>query len=117
MRDTIYSKPTLLINGTPFHLASQGLVSNGELAKLRREMEKSNESKDRVDISLKEYEKLKQENQRLNDHLRHAHLILEKLQIPINMIPNIIPSSVHWHESESVEFMTRRIQIIFNVER
>ena len=117
MRDTIYLKPTLLINGTPFHLASQGLVSNGELAKLRREMEKSNETKDRVDISLKEYEELKKENQRLDDELRHAHMILEKLHIPMSMIPNIIPSSVNWYESDSVEFMTRNVQIVFKVER
>lgn len=117
MSDTIYLKPTLLINGTPFHLASQGLISQGELAKLRREMEKVNETKDRVDISLKEYEELKRENERLTDKLRHAYMILEKLNIPMSMIPNIIPSSVNWYETDSIEFMTRSIRIEFKVER
>lgn len=98
--------------------------SSCELRRIRRAMENGindlrtlSETRDRVDISLKEYEELKRENQHLNDELRHAHMILEKLHIPIRMIPNIIPSSVSWYESESAEFMTRRIQINFNIER
>ena len=97
--------------------------SSCELRRIRQTMERSihelktlQVERDRVDISLKEYEELKRENQHLNDELRHAHMILEKLHIPIRMIPNIIPSSVSWYESESAEFMTRRIQINFNIE-
>ena len=120
MSDIIYSKPTLLINGTPFHLASQGLISQGELAKLRREMEKANETKNRVDISLKEYEELKRVNKDLLDRLNHAEGILGMIGIPADMIQNINRDSVKWYSAEDINFAlcTRkfRYRIEFDVE-
>lgn len=120
MGDTIYLKPTLLINGTPFHLASQGLVAQGELAKLRREMEKSNETKDRVDISLKEYEKLKRVNKDLLDRLNQAERILGMLDIPADMIQHIDPDSVKTYFAEDFDpnifVRKRRFRVEFNVE-
>ena len=121
MSNDIFIVPTMLINGTPFHLASNGLIANGELAKLRREIEKSNESKDRVDISLKEYEDLKRVNKDLQIRLNQAERILGMLDIPADMIQHIDPDSVKMYSAEAFDptnifVRKRRCRIEFNVE-
>lgn len=102
MSNDYFMKPSLLINGTPFELASLGMI-----AKLHRELERSSEkfdtmieSKDRVDISLKEYEELKRVNKDLLDRLRHAEAILNNIGINADVIPLIIPETVKWYKSE-----------------
>lgn len=57
-------------------------------------------TKDRVDISLKEYEELKRINKDLLDRLRHAEAILGNIGINADVIPLIVPETVRWYKSE-----------------
>ena len=114
--------PAFLINGTPFEMAHAG-----ELARLRREMERNSEkfdklieSRDRVDISLKEYEELKRINKDLLDRLRHAERVFNIIGIPADMIPLIDPDSVKVYSAESFDpgpfIRKQRYRIEFDME-
>lgn len=80
----------------------------------------SSATKDRVDISLKEYEELKRINKDLLDRLRHAEHILGKLEIAADVIPHIIPESIKWYSTESYDcgpmIRKRRFRIEFDME-
>lgn len=102
-------------------------IHSGELVRLRREMERNSEkldkfmeSRDRVDISLKEYEELKRVNKDLLDRLRHAEAILNNIGINADVIPHIIPESVKWYSAESYDcgpmIRKRRFRIEFDME-
>lgn len=77
-------------------------------------------TKDRVDISLKEYEELKRINKDLLERLRHAEGILGALGIAADMIPNMVPDSVKWYVAEDInmDFHIRknRVRIEFDME-
>lgn len=51
-------------------------------------------SKDRVDIPLEEYERLKNENKRLAERERTLMSVIEQLKIPADVLPYILPDSV-----------------------
>ena len=101
MPHSIFLKPTLIIHGESFDT-----VHLGELSRLRKEMEKNrqemSESKDRVDISLKEYEELKRVNKDLLNRLNHAEAILGALNIPADFVQRMVPESVKWWSSDYV---------------
>lgn len=115
------NQPIILIHGYPGDAAHAG-----ELARLRREMERNSEkfdklieSKDRVDISLKEYEELKRVNKDLLNRLRHAETILNNIGINADVIPLIVPESARVYKSEyypsPFEFK-RKVMIEFLME-
>ena len=90
---------------------------NDNINNLRNEI---TASKDRVDISLKEYEELKRINKDLLVRLRHAESILGALGIAADMIPNMVPDSVKWYVAEDInmDFHIRknRVRIEFDME-
>ena len=99
-----------------------------ELRRIRRTMENGinelktlSESRDRVDISLKEYEDLKRVNKDLQIRLNQAERILGMLDIPADMIQHIDPDSVKIYSAEAFDptnifVRKRRCRIEFNVE-
>lgn len=102
-------------------------VNAAELRKIRRTMENGinelrtfSESRDRVDISLKEYEELKRINKDLLDRLNQAERILGMIDIPADMIQCIDPDSVKLYSAERFDpgFFTtkRRFRIEFDME-
>lgn len=102
-------------------------VNAAELRRIRRTMENGinelkslSETRDRVDISLKEYEGLKRINRDLQIRLNHAERILGALDIPADMIQHIDPDSVKTYSAESYDcgpmIRKRRFRIEFNVE-
>lgn len=78
------------------------------------------ESRDRVDISLKEYEELKRVNKDLLDRLRHAEHVFSRIGIAADMIPLIDPDSVKMYSAESYDcgpmIRKRRFRIEFVME-
>lgn len=102
-------------------------INNTELRQIRRVMETGideiktlRETKDRVDISLKEYEELKRVNKDLLDRLRQAERILGMLDIPADVIQHIDPDSIKVYTAENFYtevFRTKhRFRIEFDVE-
>lgn len=109
-----------------FFVEDMGLeMTRNEISRLRNEMrETKNEllnNKDRVDISLKEYEELKRVNKDLLVRLNQAERILGMLDIPADMIQHIDPDSVKTYFAEAFDpnnifVRKRRFRIEFNVE-
>lgn len=102
-------------------------ANTAELRRIRRTMENGinelktlSESRDRVDISLKEYEELKRVNKDLLDRLNQAERILGMLDIPADMIQHIDPDSVKTYFAEAfsqnIFVRKRRFRIEFDVE-
>ena len=100
---------------------------HSEMDRIRREMVKSNEKldalidvRDRVDISLKEYEELKRVNKDLLDRLRHAECILSKLGVAADVISLVDPDSIKIYYADSFEhsplIRKRRYRIEFDLE-
>ena len=99
-----------------------------ELRRIRKTMENGinelksfSETRDRVDISLKEYEELKRINRDLQIRLNQAERILGMLDIPADMVQHIDPDSVKTYFAEAFDpnnifVRKRRFRIEFNVE-
>lgn len=93
---------------------------HNELRQIRNELKSLSETRDRVDISLKEYEELKRVNKDLLDRLNQAERILGMLDIPADMIQHIDPDSVKTYFAEAfspnIFVRKRRFRIEFDVE-
>lgn len=91
-----------------------------EIAKGINELKSLSETKDRVDISLKEYEELKRINKDLLSRLNDAERILGMLDIPADMIQHIDPDSVKMYSAETFNPATfirkHRFRIEFEME-
>lgn len=73
-------------------------------------------SKDRVDISLEEYELLKKENQALRERCMHAEYILKQMYIDPKVVEKIDPSSVSiWEMRDDPDPFNKHIRIEFDV--
>lgn len=111
-------------NGKP-SCCNQATNTNAtELSQIRRTMEKGinelkslTETRDRVDISLKEYEELKRINRDLQIRLNQAERLLGVLDICADMIQHIDPDSVKWYYADRVNFDCKRyVRIEFAME-
>jgi hypothetical protein len=61
--------------------------------------------KDRVDISLAEYERLKNNVKQYEDSLRKMGELITRMGIPVEVIESIIPDSVAvYHNNDPIEF-------------
>lgn len=114
-------------NGKPSCCNPVTDVNAAELRKIRQTMENGinelkslSETRDRVDISLKEYDELKRINRALQIRLNQAERILGMLDIPADMIQHIDPDSVKTYSAEAfgpnIFVRKRRFRIEFNVE-
>lgn len=76
-------------------------------------------SKDRVDITLEEYERLKSENKLLTERVRTLMSVIERLNIPTEILEYILPDSVKIYTCHDIDFMNerQRYRIEFSVPR
>lgn len=72
-------------------------------------------SKDRVDISLKEYEELKRENRALRAKCAQAAAIFEKISIDPRVVDRINLDTVQKYECKNLRDFTTRIRIEFDM--
>lgn len=97
------------------------LAANRQIVtEFRKNREALLDTRDRVDISLKEYEELKRVNKDLLDRLNQAERILGMLDIPADMIQHIDPDSVKTYFTEAfypnIFVRKRRFRIEFDIE-
>ena len=76
-------------------------------------------SKDRVDIPLEEYERLKDEVKRLTERERTLMSVIEQLKIPADVLPYILPDSVKIYTCFDMDYMNelQHYRIEFSVPR
>ena len=84
------------------------------------QLKKYEETKDRVDISLREYESLKDENKKLKEAIHLYEQTIIRLGIPFEAIDHIIPDTLHTYESHLIDHdplsLRKRMRIEFDVE-
>lgn len=74
-------------------------------------------SKDRVDISLVEYEKLKSDMYRYRDLSMQLEQLVANIGFPEDLIEFIDPNSVYVEEYHYPEDMTTHYRMVFSVSR
>lgn len=76
-------------------------------------------SKDRVDITLEEYERLKSENKLLTERVRALMSVIERLKIPADILEYILPDSVRIYTCFDMDYMNelQRYRIEFSVAK
>lgn len=79
-------------------------------------LENEKASRDRVDISLAEYERLKAENKRLELEAMQLRVILGRIDFPTDVYENVRTDSISVHYSEDPMRFVRRYRIEFEVE-
>ena len=92
-------------------------------AMLTRKIESISEaeikSKDRVDISLEEYERLKDEVKQLTERERVLMSVIERLNIPADVLTYILLDSVKIYTCSDMDYMNelQRYRIEFSVPK
>ena len=91
--------------------------SNEELGlKLESISQSEIKSKDRVDITLKEYLEMREKIEKLERKNSQRDKLIIQLGIPVEVIDKIIPSSVKVYQNVDPMRFTKQYQIRFNVE-
>ena len=79
------------------------------------------QSKDRVDIPLSEYERMKSQIAKLESDNRQLHGILEQIEFPFELVDSIIPGSFETYYTDNPNPVSlariRRFRIEFDVDR
>ena len=83
--------------------------------KLQSISEAEIKSKDRVDISLDEYLRLKGELERTSRELRHTQYLLGEMGIPVDVISAIRSDTIKVQQCEDPRYFVRHYQITFSV--
>lgn len=73
-------------------------------------------ARDRVDITLEEYERLKEENRRLNEEVARLRMILSDIRIPVNIWRRIKVDTIKTSVCHNVKDFIDTFRIEFNVE-
>lgn len=73
-------------------------------------------SKDRVDIPLRDYLRMKEDLERTSRELMHANFLLANLGIPAEVVSRIEGSSIHVETYEDPRDFTRGYRITFKVD-
>lgn len=71
-------------------------------------------AKDRVDITLEEYENMKRKISSLESEVRYLCSILEKIEAPLDK--NIIPDSIRTYYSDDYENFRRVFRVEFAID-
>lgn len=96
-------------------LGQKIITANQNLAKKLEDISKKEiESKDRVNITLAEYERMKSQNELLNSEVYRLRNILEKFEVPI--YENIIPRSIQTFYCEDPIHQKRKVRIEFEID-
>lgn len=112
-----FDKPTLVI-----HCESPVPVTKGRalVRTLKKQIKEQEDTKDRVDISLKEYEGLKMEVRKLYDDNRQLVSFIKELGITPDLVDNIVPGSIRkWSYISPMDPFDskRKIRIEFDVNK
>ena len=87
-----------------------------ELAnELKKIHEEESKTKDRVDISLSEYERIKRENRDLAWKVSRLEAILSSIRIPVEKYEQIQPDSVKVESCSDPIHFKQRIRIEFDI--
>jgi hypothetical protein len=73
-------------------------------------------SKDRVDITLEEYDTLRNELKRYKDRARRAESLLTRIRIPAEIIEKIDPDTVDLFTTDDPRWCRKGYRITFYVE-
>ena len=113
-------KPKVIINVTPSMTKFDHGSDLATYKKLARELAEQNRSRDRVDISLEEYENLKSRNSDLTMENSRLCSLLDAIGIPLDVIDKIVPGSLKTIVEDRVpgfnEPRSKRVHIIFDVK-
>lgn len=110
-----YIKEDKSVEAARINAKAQAMFSR----KLESISEAEIKSKDRVDISLEEYERLKDEVKQLSERERTLMSVIERLKIPADVLPYILPDSVRIYTCFYMDYMNelQRYRIEFSVPR
>lgn len=91
--------------------------SNKTLADSIMEANKDDiKARDRVDITLEEYERLKEENRRLNEEVTRLRKILSDIRIPVNIWKRIRLDTIKTSVCHNIRDFIDTFRIEFDVE-
>ena len=89
---------------------------DGLTSALKTIHEEESKTKDRVDISLSEYERLKRENRDLAWKVSRLEAILSSIRIPVEKYEQIKPDSVKVESCSDPIHFKQRIRIEFDMD-
>jgi hypothetical protein len=118
----MFNKYLLCINGindnhSAVTAANITAKSNKELGEKLESIAKDEiKSKDRVDIPLKEYLKMRERIRVLEEQNSRMGVLINRIGIPFEELDKIDPNTVNVYHNENPTRFTRRYQIIFDVE-
>ena len=105
--------------------------SNRELLVVARSIEKSSKvladsiteasrddvkARDRVDITLEEYERLKEENRRLNEEVSSLRVILTSFRFPVNLWQRVKTDTIKTSVRHDIKDFIDTFHIAFDVD-
>ena len=73
-------------------------------------------SKDRVDITLEEYLKMRERIQTLEEKNSRMSILINRIGIPIEELDKIDPNTLNVYQNVNPTRFTKRYQIVFDVE-
>lgn len=98
-----------------FQLGEDIVRANRELGQALKDISDAEiKSKDRVDITLEEYERMKNEISSLTYENRRLRNILERIDVPLDK--EIVPNSIETYWCDSPFDCKRRFRIEFDIE-
>jgi hypothetical protein len=77
--------------------------------------EKEIKARDRVDITLEEYENMKQKIKKLENENHYFKVLFDRIEIPWDK--KIIPDSVRVYQDDDPMNFTRQYKILFDIDR
>lgn len=97
--------------------AARRMAVEMELDRESREKiaEKEIKARDRVNITLEEYENMKREIKRLENENHYFKVLFDRIEIPWDK--KIIPDSVRVYQDDDPMNFTRQYKILFDIDR
>ena len=96
-------------------LGNDILLANRELGRTLKDISDDDiKARDRVDITLKEYEDMKDKISSLSYEVNRLRNILERIEVPLDK--EIVPNSIRSYWSDSIRDFKRKFMIEFEIE-
>ena len=86
-------------------------------ATLRQISDAEIKSKDRVDIPLSEYLKMRADLANAEQELRYMRHLFSEMGVPVSLINNIDPKSIRFESMEDPRNLTRHYRITFSANK
>ena len=111
----MFDKVAYVINEVGDSSGKAGASINNLTSTLKTIHEEEIKTKDRVDISLNEYERLKRENRDLAWKVSRLETILSSIRIPVEKYEQIEPDSVKVESCSDPIHFKQRVRIEFDI--